>query len=478
MEKSRNMTMLVDYYELTMASGYFESGKKDTIAYFDVFYRKNPDGGGFAIAAGLQSVIDYVKNLRFSEQDIEYLRGKGGFSEAFLEYLANFKCTCDIWAIPEGTPVFPGEPLLTVRGPLIEAQIMETYILLSINHQSLIATKTNRIVRAAQGRPVMEFGSRRAHGDAAAIMGARAAYIAGAAASACVKADIDYGVPAIGTIAHSWIQVFGDEMAAFRAYANLHKDNCSLLVDTYDVLNSGVPNAIKIFKEFKPAQMSIRIDSGDIAYLSRCARKILDDEGLTQCKIIASNSLDEYLIRDMLSQNAAIDSFGVGEKMITAKSEPVFGGVYKLVAVEENGNISPRIKISENIEKITNPGFKKPIRFYDKTTGKAVADLVMLADEIINENEPYKLFDPEFSWKKKIIRNFEVRELAVPVFEKGKLVYEEKTTEEVRKYCREQLDTLWPEVMRFENPHHYYVDLSEKLWMMKRDLLEGHSYKE
>ena len=477
MKKSHNMTMLVDFYELTMASGYFESGKKDTIAYFDVFYRKNPDGGGFAIAAGLQSIIDYVKNLSFSEEDIEYLRNRGGFSEEFLEYLRNFRCTCDIWAIPEGTPVFPGEPLLTVRGPLIEAQLMETYILLAINHQSLIATKTNRIVRAAEGRPVMEFGSRRAHGESAAILGARAAYIAGAAGSACVKADIDYGVPATGTMAHSWVQVFGEEIEAFREYARQHRENCSLLVDTYDVLKSGVPNAIKVFKEFKPEKMSIRIDSGDIAYLSRKARNMLDAEGLFECKIIASNSLDEYLIRDMLIQNAAIDSFGVGEKMITSKSEPVFGGVYKLVAVEEDGKISPRIKISENIEKITNPGFKKAVRFYDKTTNKAVADLVMLADEKIDETKPYKLFNPEFVWKKKTISDFYVKELAKPIFKQGKLVYNERNTTEIREYCREQLDTLWPEVMRFENPHQYYVDLSEKLWTLKQDLIEGHNYK-
>ncbi|MBR6700270.1 MAG: nicotinate phosphoribosyltransferase [Firmicutes bacterium] len=477
MIKSHNMTMLVDFYELTMASGYFESGKKDTIAYFDVFYRRNPDGGGFAIAAGLQTVIDYVKNLNFSEEDIEYLRKKGSFSEEFLDYLKNFKCTCDIWAIPEGTPVFPGEPLITIRGPLIEAQLMETYILLAVNHQSLIATKTNRIVRAAEGRPVMEFGSRRAHGESAAIVGARAAYIAGAAGTACVKADIDYGVPATGTMAHSWVQVFGDELTAFREYAKQHTDNCSLLVDTYDVLKSGVPNAIKVFKEFNPEKMSIRIDSGDITYLSRSARKMLDEAGLFECKIIASNSLDEYLIRDMLIQDAAIDSFGVGEKMITAKSEPVFGGVYKLVAVEEDGEIKPRIKISENIEKITNPGFKKAVRFYDKNTNKAIADLIMLADETIDENKPYKLFNPEFVWKKKIINDFYVKELAKPIFKQGKLVYNERNTEEIREYCKEQLDTLWPEVKRFENPHQYYVDLSEKLWKLKNDLLEGHNFK-
>lgn len=475
MERSHNMTMLVDFYELTMASGYFNGGKKDTVAYFDVFYRRNPDGGGFAITAGLQSVIEYVKELSFTEQDIEYLRSRG-FDEAFLEYMANFKFSGDIWAVPEGTPVFPGEPLLTVRAPLIEAQLIETYLLLVMNHQSLIATKTNRIVRAAEGRVVMEFGSRRAHGASAAILGARAAYIGGANASACVKADIDYGVPAVGTMAHSWVQVFDSEIEAFREYARQHTDNCSLLIDTYDVLKSGLPNAIKVFKEFKPAAMSVRIDSGDITYLTRKTREILDAEGLTECKIIASNSLDEYLIRDMLRQNAAIDSFGVGEKMITSKSEPVFGGVYKLAAVEKDGEIIPKIKISENTEKITNPGFKKTIRIYDKDTDKAVADVIMLHDEIVDENQPYNLFNPEHTWKKKTMQNFYTRELAVPIFEKGKLVYEEKTTEEVRNYCKEQLETLWPEVLRFENPHEYYVDLSEKLWKMKNELLGANRF--
>lgn len=474
MERSHNMTMLVDYYELTMASGYFESGKKDTIAYFDVFYRKNPDGAGFAIAAGLQSVVEYIEDLHFSEEDLEYLRGKGGFSEEFLDYLRNFKFTGDIWAIPEGTPIFPGEPILTVRAPLIEAQLVETYILLVFNHQSLIATKASRIARAAKGRAVMEFGSRRAHGESAAILGARAAYIGGAAASACVKADIDYGVPATGTMAHSWIQVFDDELEAFRAYAKLHQDNCSLLVDTYDVLSSGVPNAMKVFEEFKPAKMSIRIDSGDITYLSRRARAMLDQAGFHDCKIIASNSLDEYLIEDMLMQNAAIDSFGVGEKMITSKSAPVFGGVYKLVAVEDNGVIRPRIKISENTEKITNPGFKKAIRFYDKSTDKAVADVVMLRDETFDEDQPYEIFNPEFVWKRKKITDYYTRELAVPIFENGKKVYDLPTTEEIRNYCKDQLDTLWSEVQRFENPHTYYVDLSEKLWTMKQELIAGH----
>ena len=474
MERSHNMTMLVDFYELTMGSGYFESGKKDTIAYFDVFYRKNPDGAGFAIAMGLQSIVEYIQDLHFSEEDLEYLRGKGGFSEEFLDYLRNFKFTGDIWAIPEGTPVFPGEPLLTVRAPLIEAQLVETYLLLMVNHQSLIATKASRIARAAKGRAVMEFGSRRAHGESAAILGARAAYIGGAAASACVKADIDYGVPATGTMAHSWIQVFDDELEAFRAYARLHKENCSLLVDTYDVLKSGVPNAMKVFEEFKPEKMSIRIDSGDITYLSRRARAMLDQNGFHDCKIIASNSLDEYLIEDMLMQNAAIDSFGVGEKMITSKSAPVFGGVYKLVAVEENGKIRPRIKISENTEKITNPGFKKAIRFYDKSTDKAVADVVMLHNETFEEGEPYEIFNPEFVWKRKKITDYYTRELAVPIFESGKLVYDLPSTEEIRDYCREQLDTLWQEVQRFENPHTYYVDLSDKLWTLKQELIEGH----
>lgn len=474
MDREMNMSMLVDFYELTMSGGYFENQMEDTIAYFDVFFRKNPDGGGFAIAAGLDTVIDYLENLCFSEEDIDYLRSRGIFSERFLSYLEHFKFTCDVWAAPEGTPVFPYEPIMTVRGPIIEAQFVETFILLALNHQSLIATKTNRIVRAAEGRGVMEFGSRRAHGADAAILGARAAYIGGASGTACVKADIDYGTPATGTMAHSWIQVFDSELEAFRAYAKLYPDNCSLLVDTYDVLKSGVPNAIQVFKEVEPKQMSIRIDSGDITYLSIKAREMLDAAGLQDCKIVASNSLDEYIIRDMLMQGAKVDLFGVGEKMITAKSDPVFGGVYKLAAIERDGKVIPRIKISENVEKITTPGFKKTIRFYDKKTHKALADVIMMAEEEVDESRPCEIFDPGVVWKRKVIEDFEVRELAEPIFRNGICVYQRKSAEESREYCKEQLKTLWPEVMRFENPHVYYVDLSKKLWEMKQGLIDAH----
>lgn len=475
MDIKENLTMLTDFYELTMSGGYFENGMEDTIAYFDLFFRKNPDGGGFCIAAGLETAIQYLKELRFSPSDISYLREKRLFSEAFLQYLSDFTFTCDVWAVPEGTPVFPYEPILTVRGPIIQAQFIETYLLLALNHQSLIATKANRIVRAAQGRGVMEFGSRRAHGASAAVLGARAAYIGGVAGTACVKADEEYGTPATGTMAHSWIQVFDSELEAFRAYARLYPQNCSLLVDTYNVLKSGVPNAIKVFQELRPENMSIRIDSGDITYLSKQARKMLDEAGLTGCRIIASNALDEYIIRDMLAQGAAVDSFGVGEKLITAKSDPVFGGVYKLAAIQRQGQVLPRIKISENPEKITNPGFKKTVRFYDKKTHKALADVIMLKDEVIDSKTPYKIFDPGFVWKRKWIRDFYTRELAVPVFEKGKLVYPVQTTEQIRTYCREQVETLWPEILRFENPHQYYVDLSETLWQLKQKLIDEHS---
>ena len=477
MKENWDMTMLTDFYEFTMSNGYLEEGLADTIAYFDLFFRKNPDQGGFSIAAGLESIIDYLLNLKFCEEDISYLRGKGIFSEKFLNYLKDFRFTCDVWAIPEGTPVFPGEPVLTVRGPIIEAQLIETFLLLTFNHQSLIATKANRIVRAAKGRSVMEFGSRRAHGASAAVLGARAAYIGGASGTACVKAEKDYQVPAMGTMGHSWIQSFDSELESFRAYAKQYPQNCSFLVDTYHVLKSGVPNAIRVFQEFKPRNMSIRIDSGDITYLSIAARKMLDDAGFEDCKIIASNSLDEYLIRDMLLQNACIDSFGVGEKLITAKSDPVFGGVYKLAAIEKNGEVIPRIKISENVEKITNPGFKKTLRFYDNRTGKALADVMMLMDESIDENQPYVIFDPKHIWKKKEIQNYRIRVLGEKIFDKGKLVYKRKTASEIREDCKREIDTLWEELLRFENPHEYYVDLSPEIWAMKYNLIDSFNHR-
>ncbi len=475
----RNLTMLTDFYELTMANGYFNNGLKDKIVYFDMFFRRIPDKAGFVIIAGLEQLINYIKSLYFTEKDIEYLRKKGFEDEEFLNYLRNFKFTGDIWAIPEGTPVFPNEPLITVRGKVIEVQLIETMLLLTINHQSLIATKANRIVRSAEGRTVMEFGSRRAQGYDGAIIGARAAYIGGCIGTACTISDRDFGIPALGTMAHSWIQLFEDEYEAFKAYAKTYPDNCSLLVDTYDVLKSGIPNAIKVFNEvvvpagFRPK--GIRLDSGDLAYLSKKARKMLNDAGFPDCKIIASNSLDEYIIKDLLSQGAEIDSFGVGENLITSKSEPVFGGVYKLVAVEENGEVMPRIKVSENIEKITNPCYKKVLRIYDKKTNKAIADLLTFPDEVIDETKPYELFDPIHTWKRKTIDNFYIKELQVPIFKSGECVYNSPDIETIKSYCKEQLDTLWDEVLRIENPHRYYVDLSEKLWETKDKLLKKHS---
>lgn len=474
-----NLTMLCDFYELTMGNGYFENGFKDRICYFDVFFRQCPDGGGFAIAAGLEQIIDYIKNLHFAPEDIAYLRSRNLFSEGFLEYLADFRFTGDIWAVPEGTPIFPKEPIMVVRAPAIEAQLVETFILLSINHQSLIATKANRVVRAAEGRTVLEFGSRRAQGADAAILGARAAYIGGCNGTACTISDQLYGVLAGGTMAHSWVQMFDTEYEAFKTYCQLYPHNATLLVDTYNTLQSGLPNAIRAFNEvLKPmgiTKCGIRMDSGDMAYLSRKARKMLDEAGWTECQISVSNALDEYLIENLLHQGAKIDMFGVGERLITAKSEPVFGGVYKLVAVEkDDGTIVPKIKISENIGKITNPHFKKLYRFYGNDTGKAIADYMCLHDETVDDSGEMEIFDPEATWKTKTVYNFTARELLVPIFKGGELVYQYPDLQQVRQYCLEQVDTLWDEVKRFDNPHNYYVDLSQKLWDIKNDLLRHH----
>ena len=470
-----NYTLLCDFYELTMANGYFELGKADEISYFDVFYRKVPDGGGFAIAAGLEQVIEYIKNLKFTEEDIAFLKSKNLFSKEFLDYLRTFRFTGDIYAVPEGTPIFPGEPIMTICAPSVEAQFIETYVLLCLNHQSLIATKANRIVRAAQGRPVMEFGSRRAQGSDGAILGSRAAYIGGCVATACAISDKNFGIPATGTMAHSWVQMFDTEYEAFESYCKIYPDNATLLVDTYDVLKSGIPNAIKAFDNvLKPLgikKCGIRLDSGDITYLSKKARKMLDEAGYTECKIVVSNSLDEIIIRDLMLQGARIDTFGVGERLITAKSNPVFGGVYKLVAVEKNGGIIPKIKISENPEKITNPHFKKVYRIFDNETGTAVADQLCVYDEVIDENEPLELFDPIQVWKTKLVTNYTAKELLVPIFKGGECVYESPSIQEIQSYCKAQIMTLWDEVKRFENPHRYYVDLSRKLWDIKQELL-------
>ncbi len=470
-----NLTMLTDFYELSMANGYFQAGMKDRVAVFDMFFRKVPDDGGFAIMAGVEQLISYMKDLKFTSEDIEYLRSKNTFSEEFLDYLKNFRFTCDVWAVPEGTPIFPHEPIVTVKGPIVQAQFVETFILLTINHQTLIATKANRIVRAAQGRPVMEFGTRRAQGSAAAIDGARASYLAGCVGSACTIADRDYNVPALGTMAHSWVQSFDTEYEAFRTYTECYPDNATLLIDTYNVLKSGLPNAIRVFKELKPSKMGVRIDSGDIAYLTKKTREILDENGLTDCAIVVSNSLDEYLIRDIIMEGAKVDSFGVGERLITAKSEPVFGGVYKLAAVEQNGKLVPKMKISENVGKITNPCFKHVYRLYDNETHKAIADVITLDGEPVPNKDGYEIFDPNAIWKKKWLTNFEAKDLLVQLFDKGKCVYESPSLDELRVYCQEQLETLWGETLRFENPQTYYVDLSKKLWSIKQDILNKYA---
>lgn len=473
--KKYSMSMLNDFYEFTMSNGYFLKGRGEQIVYFDMFFRSIPDGGGFAVAAGLQQIIEYMQTLRFTKEDVDFLRAKNMFDEQFLNYLENFKFECDVWAVPEGMPIFPGEPIITVRGPAIQAQLVETMILLTVNHQSLIATKANRIVRAAQGRAVSEFGARRAQGYAGAVLGARAAYIAGCTGSSNVLTDMLYGVPSSGTMAHSWVQTFDTEYEAFAAYAEVYPQNCVLLIDTYNVMKSGLPNAIKVFDEIlKPKgcrPVAVRIDSGDITYLSKKIRKVLDETGYSDCKIMASNSLDEYIIREMISQGAQVDLFGVGERLITSKSEPVFGGVYKLAAVEKDGRIIPKIKISENPEKITNPHFKKTYRLYSNETGKAIADVVMLHDEDIDETKPFLLFDPIHIWKKKKVENFTAVPLCKRIFDKGELVYDIPTVDESKAFCAAEVEKLWDEVKRFENPHKYYVDLSQKLWDIKQKLL-------
>lgn len=476
LKNGRNMSMLMDFYELTMSNGYFLDGMGDRVAYFDMFFRRVPEGGGYAIMAGLEQVIEYIEGLKFDKDDIDYLRGLSIFDERFLSYLENFKFTGSVYAIPEGTLIFPGEPIITIKAPVKEAQLLETMILLTINHQSLIATKTSRIVRAAEGRPVMEFGSRRAQGCDGAMYGARASYIGGAAATAATIVGEEFGMPVSGTMAHSWIQFYEDEFTAFKKYAELYPDNAVLLVDTYSVLNSGVPNAIRVAKEVLEPMgkrlKGIRLDSGDMAYLTRKARKMLDEAGLEDCQIVASNSLDEHTITSLLLQGAKIDSFGVGERLITSKAEPVFGGVYKLAAVEnEEGQIIPRIKISENPEKITNPGYKKVYRFFDRDTHKALADVITMADEVINDKEPYTIFDPVYTWKKKTLTNYYVQELQEEIFRDGKLVYTKPSLEEIRNYTQVQLDNLWDEIKRFENPHNYYIDLSRKLWNVKNELI-------
>ncbi len=470
MESDRNIPLLCDYYEYTMANGYIKNGLHDRMVYFDIFFRTVPDRGGFCIFAGLEQLVDYIINLRFTDSDVEFLRSKNTFSEEFLQYLKDFRFTGDVWAIPEGTPVFPGEPLVTIRAPIAQAQILETFALLTINHQTLIATKASRIVRAAAGRTVLEFGSRRAQGTDAAVLGARAAFIAGCGGTACTVSDKWYGIPASGTMAHSWVMMFDSEYEAFVKFCELYPDNATLLVDTYDTVNSGIPNAIKAFKATGINKCAIRLDSGDFSFLTKKARKMLDDAGLPNCKIIVSNALDENLIRDLLDQGAIIDGFGVGDNLITSHSDPVLNGVYKLVASEKDGKIVPRIKISENVEKITTPHFKKVYRIYGKD-GMAVADLICVHDETIDTTKPLELFDPAATWKRKTMKEYTAKELMVKVIEDGKLVYDLPSLQEIRKHCSDELNTLWEEVKRFANPHQYYVDLSQKLWDIKNDLI-------
>ena len=473
--KASDLALLTEGYELTMADGFMGAGMKDTVAYFDLFFRRVPDNGGFAIAAGLSKVIDYLEHLHFREEDIKYLKSKG-ISDELASYLKDFKFTCDVWAIPEGTPIFPNEPIIKVRGPIIEAQLIETMLLLSINQQSLIATKANRLVRAAHGTAVAEFGTRRAQGVDEAVYGARAAYIGGCVATSGVIPEKEFGIPSVNTMIHSWVQLFDSEYDAFCEYARRHPDDCTLVVDTYDTIRSGIPNAIKAFDDvlapLGKRPKSGRIDSGDITYLSKRVRKMLDVAGYPDCDIMASNSLDEHLISDMVSQGAKVDCFIVGERLITSASSPLFGGVYKLSAIEKDGKTVPKINLSENVRKITIPSSKQVYRLIDKDSGKAIADVLTLDDEIIDETKPYVLFDPDFTWKRKEIENFVTRKLLVPIFEGGKKVYDEPSLKEIRDYCLRQTDTLWDEVKRFENPHKYYVDLSKNLWAERNSLIE------
>ena len=478
--RKHNLSMLLDLYEMTMANGIFRSDMKDTVTYFDMFFRRVPDNGGYAIMAGLEQLMEYFENLRFTEEDINYLRSLNLFCEEFLVYLENFKFECDVWAVPEGTPIFPMEPIVTVRGPAIQAFLVETMVLLTINHQSLIATKANRICSVAGDRPVMEFGARRAHGYDAAYYGARAAIIGGCKGTSNVKTGQDFNTAVSGTMAHSWVQLFPDEYTAFKTYAEKYPDSCTLLIDTFNVLKSGLPNAIKCFDEvLKPngyRPKGVRIDSGDIAYLSKKIRKALDDAGYNDCAIVVSNSLDEHLIKELDSQGAKISSFGVGERLITASSEAVFGGVYKLAAVEfPNGEIVPKIKVSENIAKITLPGVKIPWRLYDNETGKAIADVSCLSDEKIDDTKPYEIFDPVHTWKRKTVTNFTAKKLQIKIIEKGKKVYSSPSVNEICAFRKQCVDNLWDEVKRFENPHSYYVDLSEKLWNLRQQLLSKNS---
>ncbi len=475
---ARNLSMCMDFYELTMSQCYFNSDAKDKIVSFDLFYRKNPDNGGYAVFAGLEEIIGFIQNLHFSDEDIAYLRSLHTFSEPFLDYLRHFIFTGDVYAVKEGTPVFPYEPLIRVRARLIEAQILETAMLLVVNHQTLIATKAKRIVRAAQGRAIMEFGARRAHNFDAANYGARAAYISGAAGTATTYAGQKFDIPVLGTMAHSFIQSFDSEYEAFLAYAKTFPNSCTVLLDTYDTLRSGLPNAIRLAKEYLEPNghrlAGVRIDSGDMAYLSKKIREALNANGMNDTKIVVSNSLDEYLIQSLISQGAQIDSMGVGENLVCSKSTPVFGGVYKLSSVMENGEMIPKIKISENIEKVTNPGFKKLYRIYDKESGKAIADLMTLYEEQIDSEKDLTIYHQMNTWKNKTLKggSYTLRDLLEPIFIDGKLVYDVPKLQEIRSYSESEFAKLWDEVLRFEYPQVYYVDLSERLLKLKLSMLE------
>ena len=475
--RKHNLSMLLDLYEMTMANGIFQSEMRDTVTYFDMFFRRVPDNGGYAIMAGLEQLIEYFNNLRFTEDDINYLRSLNLFCEEFLDYLKDFEFCCDVCAVPEGTPIFPMEPIVTVRGPAMQAFLVETMVLLTINHQSLIATKANRICSVAGDRPVMEFGARRAHGYDAAYYGARAAIIGGAKGTSNVKTAQDFGTAVSGTMAHSWVQLYPDEYTAFKTYAEKYPDSCTLLIDTFNVLKSGLPNAIKCFDEvLKPLgcrPKGVRIDSGDIAYLSKKIRKRLDEAGYPDCAIVVSNSLDEHLIKELDNQGAKISSFGVGERLITASSEAVFGGVYKLAAVElPDGSVVPKIKISENIAKITLPGVKIPWRLYDNETGKAIADVICMNYEKIDDTKPYEIFDPVHTWKRKTVTDFTAKKLQIKIMENGKQIYTSPSVKEIAQYRKMCVENLWDEVKRFENPHTYYVDLSQELWDLREKLLK------
>jgi len=466
--------LVTDWYELIMANASFQSGNFDEVAYFDVFFRNIPQNGGFALFAGLESVIKDIQNLKFGKDDIDFLRSKKVFSEKFLQNLIDFKFECDIWSFAEGVPIFPNEPIMIVRGPFWQAQLIEVLVLQAINHQSLIATKASRLVRVSGDRGIMEFGARRAHGADASIYGARSCYIAGFIGTSNVEAARLFGIPAMGTMGHSWVQSFNSEFEAFAKYARVYPDNCSLLIDTYNVQKSGIINAIRAHNEvllpMGKRLSSVRIDSGDIAYISRKVRAELDKNDMQDTKIIASNALDEYIIRDLIGQNARIDLFGVGEKVITSFPEPIFDGVYKLSAIEKNGEIIPKIKISENIGKITDPGFKKVLRLYSKEDSKAIADVISLHDEFLPET--IDIFDPNHTWKKKTLSNFVAKEMLIPIFKKGKLIYNLPKLDEIRAFAKGQVDSLWEEVKRFENPHQYYVDLTPKLWELKQSMLK------